>query len=137
MAILEAETRTLKLKLEFSQLIGIEIATASNPKELGKAIRNLTNFVLQLPVPARGIFGCSAADMRQNLCDTMRRKRSLFTHVNKNQQMAWAHSEASDSGQPIWPRELAKSVGVLLRVFNTICDEENLDSEPPQIQVSR
>ena len=135
MALLQAEALTLKRKLEFSELLGIGIATAANPRELGDAITRLAKFVLQLRVPPMEVFGCSAVEMRRKLCETMRRKRNLFRSAHINRRLCW---EAADKPRTttgtvdhgsLWPRGLAKSVGVLLRVFNTICEEEQLDSD--------
>ena len=119
MAKLQSEAQVLKCKLQFSDCQS-RIASASTPEELGKTLTQLTEFALQLQIPHAEVFGCSATIMRQRLCDTMKRKRVVFQRFSNS---CW---DTKENVTP-WPRDTAKRFGVLLRVFNTLCDEERIE----------
>ena len=108
LAILEAEAHALQCRLEFS-LRQSDMASATSQEELDNTCVSMTNFILSMREPPVEIFGCRALEMRVRICQMMRRKRQSVPNC--------------------WTRTVAQKFGILLRVFNTLCDEERMEED--------
>lgn len=108
LAILEAEAYKKSCRLEFS-LRQSDMAKANDQTALNNSCVRMTHFILSMRESPLEIFGCRALEMRVRICEMMRRKRKTISDC--------------------WSREVAKKFGILLRVFNTLCDEESMEEE--------
>jgi hypothetical protein len=102
-AMLEQEKKTSECRKQFLKYQN-NLVQACTPDKLLKSLVEITNHILLMREIPSEIFDCSALEMRVRTCNMLRGKRK--------------------TSPGCWNRDVAHKFGVLLRVFNTLCDEE-------------